>query len=261
MGKLLSRYESFIWSNNTVNRSVTLQNFNSALALARSKSDKTFSPDNIYTDGNTSNIFHLMFSQGMYLYDDIKKHFNWLTVDDYQVLINFPSFIGRSTERQSCVWAEFSEEFSGEHISMIGMEDDSCPDPLIYDIVSHKKFHSDYVAQFNFEQQKENFEYFKEHFVSDLRIDPAQIKEKINKNQVQEGIVRLDDPPYDPAGNIMHGQKIHIHLKVGKYDCALNIDGTWKHSLPKDSDKKISVEICTTLSEWGFRLPDEYYLE
>jgi RHS repeat-associated protein len=63
-----------------------------------------------------------------------------------------------------------------------------------------------------------------------------QLRNLIRKGNAPSGIDRLDIPGLDRAGNVIHGQKPHIHFG----DRALNLDRTWKHgsgSIPKWLDK------------------------
>ncbi|MCL1674305.1 hypothetical protein [Elizabethkingia meningoseptica] len=258
MGKLLSRYESFIWVDVNINRSIPLQNFNVAITKAREKKDDIYRPTNIYDDNVASNIYNLMYTQGKFSFDDIKAHFTWLTADDYQVLICLPGYIEKITDRPSDNWAQFSTEFLGENVSMIGIEDKACLDPLVYDEASHTDFYAKSIIQFDFNKQKNNFRDFKKYYTPKLQLEASKIKAIINREEAPRGIIRLDDPPQDPKGRIIHNQKIHIHLKTTtNKECALNIDGTWKHPPPQDNN--ISIEICEILALWGFVLPDNYY--
>lgn len=258
MGSLLSRYESFIWNDVAINRSVELQNYNSALGSARAKSDSLFRPNKIFDGDVPSNIFYVMYFDGKMSYDDLKLHYNWLTVDDYQVLIMLGNIVGNPTNQCSNTWNEFSNEFPGEHISLIGLQDQTCTDPLVYCKVTHTRFHSDNVATFDFDQQKKNFKYFKDYFVPKLKLESSVINSRIAAGQFNSGIIRLDDPPVDRSGKPVHGQKIHVHLIIGGKKVALNIDGTWKHE-PKNTTVTIPSAICAELSDLGFKIPDEYY--
>lgn len=243
MGSLLSRYESFIWEDVNKNRSNDLQNYNYAIGSARSKSDLLFRPSKIFDGDVPSNIFYVMYFEGKMSYDDLKSLYNWLTVDDFQVLMTMGNIIGNPTEQHSNTWNEFSNEFTGKHISLIGLQDETCTDPLVFCKVTHSKFHSDYIAS----------------LVPKLKLEPNLISRRIEAKQLPTSIERLDVPQLDASGVPVHGQQIHIHLRLKGQKCALNLDGTWKHALPKDSTIKIPSAICEILSSFGFKIPDEYY--
>lgn len=258
-GKLLNYVESFTWNDTEKNRSVALQNYNNAINTARKAGDQVFCPEIMYNPENTSIIFQFMMFNGYQPYDQLKTHFEWLTVEDFQILLNLPNVLGKPTPNSSNGWDAFSEEFPEENKSFIGLEEETCPNPLVYDEATHQKFHSNYVSVFEFDKQKSQFEYFKRHYRPSLKFGSAQIATQITRKQVNEGIVRLDSPRTTPDGAPLHGQQIHAHIKIGKNEYALNIDGTWKHPPSSISTDRIPVEICLTLSQWGFCLPDEYY--
>ncbi len=52
------------------------------------------------------------------------------------------------------------------------------------------------------------------------------MKSLVIKGRAPSQIQRIDTPTFDPKGNVLHGEQIHIHLQDGR---ALKTDGTWKH--------------------------------
>lgn len=255
-GRLLNHVGSFSWNDKNVDRSFALQNYNKALNKAREFGDQVFCPEKMYDPENKDIIFLFMWLNN-YQYDELKAHFEWLKVDDFQVLQNIS--LGPSTPNSSNNWEDFSNEFQDENKSLIGLKQDDFADPLVYDEETHEKFHANYVATFDFNKQKSLYGYFKTHYKPSLKIEKAQINNFINRDQVHERFVRLDDPPTSPNGEPVHGQQIHIHIKIRDTVCALNIDGTWKHPPKNITEDRIPAEVCSTLSEWGFCLPEDYY--
>jgi len=255
MGKLLHRTESFNWTNKTINRSFDLQNYNIALITAREFEDDIYCPQSMY---DLDNIFLFMWTNGQ-SFEQLLVHFNWLTADDFQVLLNLQYMMGSHSPNSSNSWADFSNEFIDENKSLIGLRDNSCTFPLIHDNESIKQFHSNYVASFDLDKQKANFKYFKKHYIPILKFTSTHLQNLITRNQVSNQIIRVDPPPTDPNGKPIHGQQFHVHFKIKSKVYALNLDGTWKHPPLKTSEEKIPNEICSALSQWGFCLPEEYY--
>ena len=259
-GRLLNYVESFNWADKNLNRSTVLQDYNNALTEARKIGDQVFCPESMYTSENRDIIFQLMWFNNYQSYNDLKTHFEWLQVDDFQTLQSISYILGNPTPNSSNTWEEFANEFNDKNRSLIGLRDDNCRNPLVHDKITHEKFHSDYVASFDLDRQKNQFKYFKKYYKPYLKTDAMQIAKQIRRGQVNSGIIRLDPPPTSPDGTPIHGQQIHIHIMIGNKECALNIDGTWKHRPNINApNNRIPVEICSTLSQWGFCLPDEYY--
>lgn len=258
-GKLLNYVESFNWSNKDLDRSIALQNYNDALIEAREVGDQVFCPETMYNPENRDIIFQFMWFNGYHSYEQLKVHYEWLKVEDFQLLLILPSFLGSSTPNSSNQWDEFNEEFNEENRSLLGLKSDNSQDPLVYDKDTHRKFHSNYVATFDFDKQKAQYKYFKEYHKPRLKLDVGEIKSLIEREQVSKRFVRLDPPPTSPDGSPIHGQQIHIHFQIKDTECALNLDGTWKHPPTNPLNDRINTDICSTLSEWGFCLPEDYY--
>ncbi|MGN7706907.1 hypothetical protein [Chryseobacterium sp. 22543] len=258
-GKLLQYVESFCWKNKAEDRSLALQNYNKALDKAREVGDNVYCPETMYNTENLDNVFQFMYFNGYMSFEILKGHFSWLMEPDFQILLQLSYMMGSPTPNSSNDWTSFSAEFPDYACSLIGMEDSTCTHPLVYDEDSHAQFHGDYVSSFDFEKQKLSFKIFKKYYKPKLKKEAAQINRAIDRNQVNEGILRLDPPKKDPKGMAIHGQQVHVHLKIGSKEYALNIDGTWKHAPTANSKDRISAEICETLSDWGFILPDDYY--
>lgn len=258
-GRLLYYVESFCWINKELDRSKALQDFNTALNTARKCGDQVFCPEIMYNPENRDIIFQFMWLNGYQSYEELKVNFEWLQVDDFQLLQTISYSLGQPTPNSSNDWEAFSKEFSEENRSLIGLKDDNCINPLVYDIVTHTEFHSSYVATFDFDRQKAQYEYFRKYYKPSLKLESGQIINLIQRHQVNNQIIRLDSPDSSPNGNPIHGQQIHIHIMVNGNECALNIDGSWKHSPQLHTNNRISAEVCLTLSQWGFCLPEQYY--
>ncbi|PZU25982.1 MULTISPECIES: hypothetical protein [Sphingobacterium] len=258
-GRLLNYVESFNWSDKDKNRSLELQNYNSALIKARDKGDHVYCPEAMYNPENINIIFQFIWVNGYHSYEQLKVHFDWMSVEDFQVLTNLSHMLGNYTPNSSNTWKEFNAEFLDENKSLIGFKQEHFNDPLVYDEPTYKSFHSKFVSTFDYPKQKLHYKYFKEHYFPILKKDSGQIKGAIDKKQVNSGIIRLDPPKTSPSGEIIHNQQIHVHFKIGKNEYALNIDGTWKHGPKPQSKVTIPTDMCNTFCEWGFLLPDEYY--
>lgn len=258
-GRLLNYSESFHWSDKERDRSLELQNYNHALNEARKIGDQVFCPETIYLPENKDIIFQFMWLNGYQSYEELKVHFEWLRVDDFQLLQTISYSLGQPTPNSSNDWEDFAEEFSEENKSLIGLKDDDCLNPLVYDKDTHREFHSSYVATFDFDRQKSQYEYFRKHYKPNLKIESGRIQNLIQRHQVNNQIIRLDSPATSPNGNPIHGQQIHIHIMVNGNECALNIDGSWKHPPQEHPNNRISIDVCFILSQWGFCLPKDYY--
>lgn len=260
MGKLLTLSQSFDWSNTTLDRRSSLNNFDLAIRKAISMNDKIFSHHYIYDPNFQNSIFSMLFNEDLYEFSKLKLRFPWLTPDAFTTLTALPNFLGPETPLPSKNWEDFSAEFYGDHISMIGIEDSqSYKFPLVYDIPTHDVFYQNLADTFDFEQQKVNFKFFKENYVPRPKPDASSIFNSIAKGLEHSDIKAFHSPKTDPQGNILHGEQYHVHIKIKKTQYALNINGTWKHNVKPDSNDKIPNQICTRLVEWGFLLPDEYY--
>lgn len=145
---------------------------------------------------------------------------------------------------------DFNSEFKDFNHGEIGLLYAGCPDHLVYNNSSWEKFHQRYVATFSFEERCNKFDYFKNFYIPNLRVDINQIEQLIKNNKVHNSIIRIDPPE-------IAYEKIHVHFEDEKVECALNIDGTWKHSPKKNY--KIKREAFMFLHDCGFLLPDEYY--
>lgn len=256
--KFLNHVKSFCWKDKIVDRSLPLQDFNLVINEARKNHDLVFCPSTMY-ENEYESIFIFMWINSYQSYDQLKVHYEWLKIEDFEILLYLHTILGTPTPRSSNVWEEFNNEFKMNNISLIGLKDDECMDPLVYDSPSYIKHHSNFVRTFDFTQQKYNFEYFRKYYKPELKISHGVIKAMIERNQVNSGIIRLDSPTTSPNGDPIHGQQIHVHILIEKKNCALNIDGSWKHPPTNILNDKIPAEICLTLSDWGFKLPEEYY--
>lgn len=258
-GKLLHFVSSFCWNNKLLDRSLILQDFNAVFIKARSEEDNIYCPETMFQPLNKDIIFQFLYIDGYKSYEEIKLVFPWLTDMDFQLLHQLTYQLGNPTPNSSVDYTSFANEFQQSNCSLIGLRDTNCSEPLVYNIKSHDDFHAKPVFTYNFAQQKANFKNFKKYYVPTLKIDAGKIKKMIDTNKVNNDIVRLDPPKTDPKGKPIHGQQIHIHIMVGDHECALNLDGTWKHPPNENGNHNISAEVCSVLSDWGFVLPDKYY--
>lgn len=258
-GKLLHCVESFSWVDNAVDRSQNLQDFNSAIIDARENGDNIYCPESMFYPENSKVIFQFMWCYEYQSYEQIKEHFEWLSVDDFQLLQTIGYSLGQPTPKSSNDWQTFKSEFAGENTSLIGLETGKSSSPLVHNKHTYFEFHSKYVTNFDFEKQKECFDYFIKFYKPALKINSKKINDQIEKKQISNQFIRIDDPQTAPDGKPLHGQQVHAHLLVKNSECALNIDGTWKHSPKNIVSDKIPVELCIQLSSWGFCLPRDYY--
>ncbi|MGS0747509.1 hypothetical protein [Halpernia sp. GG3] len=203
----------------------------------------------MYDPENTDIIFQYMWINGYQSYEELKEHFEWLRVDDFQLLQTISYSLGQPTPNFSNAWEDFAEEFNEENKSLIGLRDDDCLNPFVYDKDTYGEFHSSYVATFNFERQKAQYKYFKKYYKPSLKLEGGQIKNLIDKKLVNKQFVRLDPPRTSTDGFPIHRQQIHIHFKIKKNVCALNLDGTWKHPPSNLEKNRIPTEICLILSQ------------
>ncbi len=235
-GHLIIHQQSFDWNDISINRCQTLRKFFDSRKEAREHGDMVY---------NNIEIFKLNFSWGNFyniLFGQVK--IAWLSQTDIQVLKNI------LLSSPNKIFNEFKIEFINFNHGEIGLLYEECPSNLVYDIPSWKKFHEEFVAKFTFEEQCENFAYFKMFYKSELKIAANQINDLIRNGRAHASIIRLDIP-------LVPNEKMHIHfLRANEQSCALNIDGTWKHEI---DGFIIPNEACENLSDWGFVLPDEYY--
>lgn len=246
MGNFLSYIASFDWTNPNVDRRNEIENLNRAIQLANEEKEKLFWHYNFFSPGSAScTLFLLLWSTD---FNTFKATYNWIDETHFQVLMRLPNFFKLS--EISLTSLNDLHTFTGEiNKAWIGLNV-PCAEYLVHDESSWRQFHNNIVSKFNRIQRQQNIDYFLEYFIPTLNINQNQIANLILKNQVDPLFQRIESPTLNEHGEVLHGEKIHIHFSDAK-GSALNIDGTWKHGgfdLPN--------EVCDKLIEWGFILPE-----
>lgn len=243
MGNLLTYNTSFNWSNNTIDRNSQISNLTEAVLSARDYGDNLYIHPDLFADGSESqDLFLLVWSN----YENFRASFPWIKEPEYQLLYTVIQFF-RQSPFQSLNLQEIQQNTGINNNAWIGIEC-NCPEYLVHDNPSWHAFHRLFVSQFTLEQRRQNFEYFDLFFEAELTLPRNQIQQLIDEGHVHNSITRID-----PA--LIAHEQIHIHFNDNE-NCALNIDGTWKHEV---AGFRIPEAACIHLTEWGFRLPHEYY--
>jgi len=237
---LLIDLNSFGWNDLSINRSTQIDN----LILAVDKIE-----DNEDTIYNHPESFNYKLDWGYFhelqIFDDeLRKGFvPWLTHDQQTFLRKL--FRRPISPEPSRTLLQLADEFPGENNGLLrcgGDEELQC-------VKCEKTWyalHSLYVNG-NLHIQDVDLVYFKRFYKPRLLVAANSIRDRIRSGQEHEIFKRLDVPQTED-GQMIHNQKIHIHLDAN--NSALNIDGTWKHSscqIPKEAQER--------LKEWGFLLP------
>lgn len=248
MGNFLVLKESFIWTDTENDKGSLLENFVNVIHKARDSNDEIYRTSDLFDlNTNWGETFRFLWNEGLQ-YDTFKIKYSWITPDQFQQLINITYLLGDETPDASTDFTSFNEEFSNQNNSWIGTAQKDFIEPLVYDIQTWRDFHQKYVSNFSFQERCDFFDYFFDHFKPSLREDLNQINTSISRKQTHPTFKQIHQP------KIPH-EKIHIHFNT-KTNCALNLDGTWKHEI---IGFVIEKEACEILSRWGFLLPIEYY--
>lgn len=243
MGNLLTYNTSFYWPDNALDRNHQISNLHEAVISARDYGDKLYYHPELYNELSvSSNLMNCLWSG----YEGFRMIFPWIREPEYQLLYNVIHFL-RQSPFQSLNLQELQQNTGIANNAWIGIVD-NCPEYLVHNYLSWHDFHRLFVSQFTLEQRRQNFEYFDLFFEAELTLPRNQIQQLIDEGHVHTSITRID-----PA-LIVHEQ-IHIHFDDNE-NCALNIDGTWKHEV---AGFRIPEAACIHLTEWGFKLPHEYY--
>ena len=243
MGNLLAYSTSFNWPNKTTDRNSQISNLTEAILSARDYGDNLYLHPDLFADGSESQaLFLLLWSN----YENFRASFPWIKEPEYQLLYSVIQFF-RQSPLQSLNLRELQQNTGIDNNAWIGLVSD-CPEYLVHHNLSWRIFHRMFVSQFSLEQRRQNFEYFDLFFEAKLTLPRNQIQQLIDQGHVHDSITRID-----PA--IIAHEQIHIHFNDNE-NCALNIDGTWKHEVV---GFWIPEAACILLTEWGFKLPHEYY--
>ena len=254
MANLISYKSSFIWENPIAFADGEfISQLNEALVNSRANGD------NIYATHGLKNIilswgdFIDFIYHNAYEADERIKRFPWMTQMQHSTLINIFKFFSAETPAKSIDLESLEREFPKENNSLVGFNCNQKPNNYVYDIQSWFSFHRVYVSNMAYSERCKNYNYFKKFFKENLTVHANQIENEIKKNRVNALFKRLDIPKQVDDTKILHNEKIQMHFN-DKNGSALNIDGTWKHS-----KFKMPIDVCETLSKWGFLLPSEYY--
>ena len=243
MGNLLTYNASFYWAENDVDRNHQISNLNEAVISARNYGDKLYCHPNLFADGSVSQAFFILVWSN---FENFRASFPWIKEPEYRLLSNVIEFF-KQPPLQSLNLQELQQNTGINNNAWIGIEC-NCPEYLVHDNPSWHAFHRLFVSQFTLEQRRQNFEYFNKFFDGVLTRSINQIRQEIEQGRAHVSITRIDPPDFDH-------DKIHVHF-VNNENCALNINGTWRHN---DDGFRIPEGACIQLTEWGFKLPHEYY--
>ncbi|MFN5310152.1 MAG: hypothetical protein ACK5C0_11930 [Candidatus Kapaibacterium sp.] len=243
MGNLLTYNPSFNWADNAIDRNHQISSLNDAVVLARDLGDMLYYHPELYSEQSESaSLLNSLWSG----YDDFRLNFPWIKEPEYQLLYNLILFF-KQPPSNSISLHELLQHTGITNNAWIGFES-NCVEQLVYNNPTWHTFHRLFVSQFTLEQRRQHFEYFDLFFEAELTLPINKIKQLIDEGHVHDSITRID-----PA--LIAHEKIHIHFKNSE-NCALNIDGTWKHEVV---GFRIPETACIQLTEWGFKLPSEYY--
>jgi len=248
MGNLLGLRDSFLWEDNALDRNDFIDNLNLAIIEARNYGDEIYGTPNFSQFGNAWGDFMLFIYQTMY--DDIARinRFPWLNQLQHTTLVRIFDFFQHITPNQANNLGELQNEFPNANNGNIGCYYNQLPDEAVHDINTWNVFHRQYVSSFTLQQRRDHFDYFIQFFQYGLTMPLNQIQELINQGHAAPVFSGIHQP-------LIPHEQIHIHFHANA-NCALNIDGTWKHEV---EGFNISQAACEQLSEWGFLLPQQYY--
>lgn len=243
MGNLLSYNTSFNWADNTLDRNYQINNLHEAVISARDYGDNLYIHPDFFSNGSQSqDLFLLVWST----YENFRAVYPWIKEPEYQMLFSILNFF-RPAPNNSLSLQALLQNTGVSNNAWFGIES-YCHEYLVHDNPSWHDFHRLFVSQFTLEQRRQNFEYFDLFFEAELTKSRNQIQQQINEGRSHVSITRIDPADFDH-------DKVHVHFENNE-NCALNIDGTWRHN---DDGFRISEGACIQLTEWGFKLPHEYY--
>ncbi|NRD18602.1 hypothetical protein HNV08_00975 [Winogradskyella eckloniae] len=247
MGYLLSLIETFKWEDTSLDRSDYIHKLNEVILESKEYDElyKTKSFNEIQLSWGNFIEFVLYYG---YDSDTRKERFPWMSQTQHttliQIIISFKNTLSIETTELN----DFKTICKSMNCNHIGFKQSAEITNYISCMDSYKEFHYNIVSGFNREERKANKKYFLKFFNAQLKVDPNQIRQIIHRNQCPRSIIRLDTPTLNSNGEKLHEELIQVHFKDKS---ALNIDGTWKHG-----NSNLSDEICNTLIDWGFMLPE-----
>lgn len=247
MGNLLGNRDSFNWQDNIRDRNTNIENLTIAIENANEFGDRIFATASFLDFTEFDWWYHFVAFLYETEYDSEARiaRYPWLGQLNHTALIYIIRTFVTCTPNNSENLAQLSIEFPNENNQLIAFYNDHIQDGSVYDLETWEDFHRKFVTSFSLLQRRANLQYFHRFFLPMLRMPPNQIQHLINNGQCHHSIIRLD------IARVV-GEQVHIHFN----ECALNIDGTWKHH---DPNYRINEEVCEKLVEWGFQLPIEYY--
>lgn len=243
MGNLLSYNTSFCWADKSIDRNSQVSNLHEAVISARDYGDNLYYHPDLFAEGTDSQVLFLLVWTD---YEKFRVSFPWIKEPEYQILFSIFNFFRPAPNSASSLQA-LLQNTGVTNNAWIGVES-NCPECLVYDNPSWNDFHRLFVSGFTLEQRRQNFEYFDHFYEAELTRPRNQIQQLINEGHAHNSITRIDPP-------LIAHEQIHIHFNDAE-NCALNIDGTWKHEV---EGFRIPEGACIQLNDWGFKLPLEYY--
>lgn len=235
---------AFDWTAKDIDRNANLCMLNEALTSANEFDDNLYYHPNLFSPSEPSlTLFILLWSSD---FETFRLTYPWIKEPQYQVLINLRNYFQSSPNNSDSLQA--LQNYTGiSNNAWIGLSV-HCTEYLVFNKSTWEEFHKIYVSTFSREERGEHFDYFIKFYQPNLKIHLNQIQQRINEGLVHNSITRID-PPLIPF------EKIHIHFNNNE-NCALNIDGSWKHEV---GGFVIPQDACEQLDEWGFLLPHKYY--
>jgi len=244
MGNLITYNPAFDWTVTNIDRNSNLSMLNEALTSANEFEDNLFYHPNLFADGQPSLVlFMTLWSSD---FETFKLTYPWIKEPQFQVLVNLRNYFRPSPNNSDSLQA-LRNNTGLNNNAWIGLST-PCPEYLVFNYNSWVEFHRNYVSTFTHEQRGEHFDYFIKFYQPSLTIPLNQIQQQIDEGHIHNSITRID-PPLIPF------EKIHVHFNNNE-NCALNIDGSWKHEVVGFN---IPQSACEHLNEWGFLLPRQYY--
>lgn len=248
MGNLLFKNQSFDWIDIKMPRGKLIDDLNIALTSAREAEDNIYRTPDLYEfESSWGKLFEFLWGEGIE-YENFNKRFEWISPDQFRILSSLPDLLRLTSPQNSSDYGSFLQEFTNENNSWIGTYDESHTEPIVFDYLSWLQFHQRFVATFDFNRRRAEYKYFSKFFKPGLTRPVNLIQHNIDQHNTHASFQSIHTP------QIPH-EKIHIHF-ISAQNCALNIDGTWKHEV---RNFRIERRACEILSEWGFLLPREYY--
>lgn len=244
MGNLITYNASFDWTRADIDRNASLSMLNEALNYANDFGDNLHYHPNLFAEGEPSLVLFMTLWASDF--ETFKLTYPWIKEPQFQVLVNLRNYF-KSLPNNVDSLQSLRVTTGIENNAWIGLSS-NCAEYLVFDKSTWEAFHRIYVSTFTRKQRGEYYDYFIRFYQPSLVIPLNQIQQRIDLAQVDNSITRID-PPLIPF------EKIHIHFNNHE-NCALNIDGSWKHEVVGFT---IPQTACEQLNEWGFLLPRQYY--